>query len=69
MQQQLYPVLSGEIAKRGIRKSAIARSINVSYHSFYNKMTGVSSFTFDEVCSIQERFFPDMDLRTLFRRT
>ena len=65
----IYLVLSDEIARRGIRKTAIAKAIRVSYHAFYNKMTGVSSFTVEEAISIQERFFPDMDLRTLFRRT
>lgn len=63
-----FPVLNGEIANRGINKTVIARAIDVSYHSFYNKMIGVSPFTFEEACTIQERFFPDMDLRTLFRR-
>lgn len=66
--QQMYPVFSGEIAKRGIRKTTIAKAIGVSYNAFYNKMRGVASFTFDEACTIQERFFPDMDLRNLFRR-
>lgn len=64
----MFPVLNGEIANRGIAKTVIARTLNVSYHSFYNKMAGVSPFTFEEACTIQERFFPDMDLRTLFRR-
>lgn len=63
-----YPVLNSEIANRGIAKTAIARALDVSYHSFYNKMAGISPFTFDEACAIQQRFFPDMDLRTLFRR-
>lgn len=63
-----FPVLNGEIANRGIAKTAIARALDVSYHSFYNKMTGTSPFTFEEACTIQERFFPDMDLRTLFSR-
>ena len=63
-----YPILSNEITKRGIRKTTIAKSIRISYHAFYNKMTGISSFTVEEAIDIQERFFPDMDLRTLFRR-
>lgn len=63
-----FPVLNGEIANRGIAKTVIARALRVSYHSFYNKMEGISPFTFEEACTIQERFFPDMDLRTLFRR-
>jgi hypothetical protein len=64
----MYPVLNGEIANRGITKRAIARAIDISYHSFYNKMAGVAPFTFEEACVIQERFFPDMELQVLFRR-
>ncbi len=64
----MFPTLNGEIANRGIQRSVIARAINVSYNSFRNKMTGVSPFTFEEACTIQERFFPDMEMRTLFRK-
>lgn len=64
----MFPVLNGEIANRGIAKTAIARALDISYHSFYNKMAGVSPFTFEEACMIQSRFFPDMDLQALFRK-
>lgn len=63
-----FPVLNGEIANRGITKTAIARSLKISYRSLYNKMAGITPFSLEEALSIQERFFPDMDLRTLFRR-
>lgn len=64
----IYQLLNSEITKRGIAKTKIARACNISAHSFYNKLNGVSHFTLEEAFTIQERFFPDMDLRTLFRR-
>lgn len=56
----VYPVLISEIAKRGIKKRAIASKIGVSERSFYNKLYGVSSFTWEEICVIADCFFPDM---------
>lgn len=64
-----FPVLTSEIARRGMTKSKLAEAIGVSYRSFHNKMTGVSSFTWDEVNIIQERFFPDIDKDHLFSRS
>jgi len=66
--QIAYPVLSGEIAKRGIKKCAIASALGISGKSLYNKMCGDVPFTWPEVCSINDRFFPDMDKDSLFSR-
>lgn len=64
-----YPVLESKIAERGIKKTKIAKAINVSYQSLTNKLVGNTAFTWDEVCAVQERFFPDMQLKELFSRT
>ena len=64
-----YPVLTGKIAERGISKSRIAEAIGISPRSFRNKMEGSTKFTWEEVCVIQERFFPDMQMKDLFSRT
>lgn len=64
-----YPVLEAKITDRGIKKNKIAEAINVSYRSFTNKLSGNTAFTWDEVCVVQERFFPDMELKDLFSRT
>lgn len=64
-----YPTLTGKIAERGISKSKIADAIGVSPRSLRNKMDGNTNFTWDEVCIIQERFFPDMQMKDLFSRT
>lgn len=61
-----YPVLAGEIAKRGIKKTVIASAVNVSDRALYNKIVGTTPFTWPEVCTIQSRFFPDMSKDELF---
>ena len=63
-----YPTLLGEIAKRGIKKSAIARQVGISERSLYSKLGGKVSFTWDEVLAINTCFFPDYDPATLFAR-
>ena len=63
-----FTVLSGVIAQRGVSKTKIASAIGVSYRAFHNKMTGRSSFTWDEVKTIQSRFFPDIVKDELFRQ-
>lgn len=66
--QVAYPNLAGEIAKRGIKKTAIATHLNISYRSLYNKLSGDVSFTWEEICKINERFFPDMNKDVLFKK-
>lgn len=62
----VYPVLVGEIAKRGIKKKAIAQSIGVCNKSLNNKLNGKAPFTWPEVKIIRHQFFPDMNPDDLF---
>lgn len=64
----IYPTLIGEIAKRGVKKCVIAERLNISERALYNKLSGISSFTWEEVCTIKACFFPDMDQTSLFTR-
>ncbi len=61
-----YPTLAREIAGRGLKKKTIAESINVCNKSLNNKLSGRVPFTWQEVTTIRERFFPDMELDVLF---
>ena len=63
-----FPNLAGEIAKRGIKKSAISSALGISGKALHNKMSGNTPFTWPEVCSINERFFPDKCKDELFTR-
>ena len=64
-----YPVLEGEIAKRGVMKRAIAKALCISDGSLSNKLAGRTSFSWEEACVLQERFFPDISQELLFSRT
>lgn len=64
----VYPVLVGEIAKRGIKKTVIANRIGISTRSLYSKLAGETSFSWDEACEIRDCFFPDVNQSELFQR-
>lgn len=61
-----YAVLNGEIARKGLLKKDVAKSINVSYRSFRNKMMGIAPFTWEEVNTIRLKYFPEHTLSDLF---
>lgn len=63
-----YPILIGEIAKRGIKKTAIARQLGISERTLYNKLSGIVDFTWPEVLAIKSCFFPDIDPQQLFAK-
>ena len=64
-----YPTLEREIAGRGIKKKAIAESIGVCNRALNNKLSGRTPFTWPEVSTIKQKFFPDMTPEALFART
>lgn len=51
---------------RGIKMKVVADAIGVSTKALYNKIDGRSSFTWNEACIIQSRFFPDRTKDDLF---
>ena len=65
--ESVYPVLAGEIGRRGIKKRAIANAIGTSDRTLYSKMTGATAFTWPEVMVIRTTFFPDISADELFR--
>lgn len=67
-QQPMYPVLAGKMAERGIKKSTVAGALKCSMRAFYNKMNGVTDFTWSEACILQRRFFPDCSKEELLQR-
>lgn len=63
-----FPTLEAEIAKRGIKKKDIASSIGVCGKALTNKLAGRSEFTWSQVHTICEKFFPDMTPDELFKK-
>ena len=44
----------------------MAKTLGITNRSFTNKMNGITSWTWPEVCKVNAIFFPDMDKDTLF---
>ncbi|MEA4914585.1 MAG: hypothetical protein VB061_08440 [Christensenella sp.] len=66
MQKAKYRVLLALINDRGIRKSVIARRLDISPKTLYGKLRGKTGFIFEEARIIHEEFFPDVPLERLF---
>lgn len=64
----MYLNLEAEIIRRKIPKNDIANFIGKSYTTFIFKLSGKSNFTYEEALKIQEKFFPDMDIKYLFQK-
>lgn len=62
-----YPVLIGEIAKRGVKKRTIAQRLGICDKSLNNKLNGKVPFTWPEVQTIRHQFFPDLTPDELFK--
>ena len=64
----VYPTLVGEMAKRGVKKSVVASALEINPRTLYSKMQGKVPFTWPEVQTINQRFFPDMNPYVLFAK-
>lgn len=64
-----YEYLELMIAKRGIRKTTIARAAGISPRTLANKVSGKVAFTWPEVQVIQSQFFPDIEKDVLFQNS
>lgn len=64
-----YSCLEMKIAEKGIKKKAIAVLIGIAPRTLSEKLSGRSSFTWDEVLKIRNEYFPEMSLESLFAET
>lgn len=60
--------LRGEMAKRKISIEEVADFLGIHRNSVTNKLNGDSNFSVDESMKLQEKFFPDLDLKYLFKK-
>jgi len=63
-----YPELVGEMAKRQLTRTEVAKSIGISTRALYAKLSGETDFTLSEASAIRNQFFPDMSQESLFAR-
>lgn len=60
--------LRGEMAKRKISIEEVAKFLDIHRNSITNKLNGDCNFSVDESMKLQEKFFPDLDLKYLFKK-
>jgi len=64
----MYPELIGEMAKRRLTQTSVAKEIGISSRTLYSKLSGKTDFTLSEANAIHAAFFQDMDKEVLFSR-
>lgn len=60
--------LKGEMAKRNVSIEDISKLLGIHRNSVSNKINGESAFNFEQSVAIQEKYFPDLELKYLFRK-
>lgn len=60
--------LRAEMARKKISLEELADYLGIHRNSVANKIKGDSSFTIEESVKIQEKFFPELELKYLFKR-
>lgn len=63
----MYRVLRGEMVKKGITISKLARQLNVTEKTLRNKINGKTEFLWSEVLEIRKIVSPDVSLEELFK--
>jgi hypothetical protein len=64
----VYPVLTGAIATKGLKKVAIANTLGITAKTFLNKLSGKSCLSLPQAQQIRNTYFPEMPLEKLFER-
>lgn len=62
-----YQYLATKIFERGLKKGTIARSLGITHRALNNKIYGLTPFTWEQACMIQQKFFPDLGKDALFK--
>ena len=63
-----YSNLKAELGRNDITIESIAECLKIHRNSVANKLNGNSSFSIDESVKIQEKYFPDLELKFLFSK-
>ena len=60
--------LRAEMARKKVSIEDIAECLQIHRNSASNKVNGNTAFSIEESVKIQETFFPDLELKYLFKR-
>ena len=64
-----YTNLRAEMARNDISMKAIADSVGMTRNTLSNKLRRKSPITLEEAYAINQIFFPDQDIKYLFRES
>lgn len=64
----MYENLEYELRRKSITNAAVARLLNCTEKTFYNKLHGNSEFSLNEGFLIHRNLLPEFSLDYLFRR-
>lgn len=64
----MYPNLKAEMARRNVSVRKLSELIGMSITTLYDKMRGVSSFTFEECLKIKDALGVDVVVEILFAK-
>lgn len=59
--------LEAEMKRKGISRSDIAKTLNVSYRTIHSKFNGKSEWSYADCVKVRDEYFPDMLLEYLFQ--
>ena len=65
----MYRNLMAEMARKQVSRQAIAETIERSYNHTREKINGKFPFEYGEAVAIQEKHFPDLDIKYLFEES
>lgn len=59
--------LEAEMKRKGISRSDIADTLNVSYRTVHSRFNGESEWSYTDCVKVRDKYFPDMTLEYLFQ--
>lgn len=64
----VFPILEEQMHRKKIKRHELAKLLGCCNKSLFNKLRGITPFTWDEVSLIRNTYFPDISSDELFAR-
>lgn len=65
----MFANLLAEMKRKKVSQTDIAKALDITSQAVSFKLSADGDFKSEEMIKIQETFFPDVDLKTLFTKT
>lgn len=64
----MYRELLGEMVKKGITRKFLAKQLGITPKTLFNKINGITDFSWNEVKKIRDIVAPNMKIEELFKK-